>query len=192
MSFAAQRLSGTRPRDVPGFAHALADGRLPRIPTTPPRLLPGITADRAFWRWMGLCVGAAVLCCVLATEAVPRLGLPTVWEGLLTLGTGLSVLAVWLQAWRGFGARNLRELEHGYTTLVLTFGGLTSIGDGRADDVDGRLPLDYSGIWVLGNDGRVISAPDRTMEPPGFYPSPNEPGRFELWTGCAWAGQYRD
>ena len=189
--FGVHQVHGPRPRDVAGFAHALADGKLPRVPRTPPRLLPGITADRAFWRWIGVCVGAGALWFVTATQGIPRLGLSALWAGLLMLGSGLTVFSLWLQAWRGFGALNARELEHGYTTLVLTLGGLTSIGS-RDESGHSHTPWDYSGIWVLGNDGRVLSPPDPSKEPPGFYPSPHEPGRFELWTGCAWSGQVRD
>lgn len=61
----------------------------------------------------------------------------------------------------------------------------------RFSSTNGRVDWDYSGLWVLADDGRVKRAPDVTVEPPGFYPSPNRPRQYELWTGTTWAAQYR-
>lgn len=89
------------------------------------------------------------------------------------------------------GDRALEELRHGYTTLVLKVGLFRSSPGMRFSSTNGRVGWDYFGVWVLATDGSVKSAPDRRVEPPGFYPSPHPPGEYELWTGTAWAAQYR-
>jgi hypothetical protein len=134
---------------------------------------------------------AAAVAVLVAIEVVQKVGLPTVWSSLLVLGLGLLTLWVILRSWAAVGAPNLEELEHGYTTLVLEYGHFRPTGDRRWGATVWHVPWDYSGLWVLGGDGRVLSPPDPETEPPGFYPSPNRPGEYELWTGTAWAGQFR-
>jgi hypothetical protein len=178
-----------RPRDVPGFASAAAAGRIPVVPPTPPRLLPGTTADRAF-NLVLVKVVVAVGLLVLTVQVVQQVDPPALVVLVVMLGlSALLVLLVvrWLAA---VGARNLQELEHGYTTLVLSFGlfGLSE-RDWRSTSL--RIPWEYGGTWVLGQDGRVVSPPDPGVEPPGWYPSPARRDQYELWTGAAWAGRYR-
>ncbi len=76
----------------------------------------------------------------------------------------------------GGGARNLQDLEHGYTTLVLSLG-LFALSERSWRETSMRIPWDYAGTWVLGQDGRVLSPPDRSIEPPGWYPSPRKHGQ---------------
>ena len=45
----------------------------------------------------------------------------------------------------------------------------------------------YLGLWRLGRGGRVLREPDRSVPPPGFYPSPYRPGLLQLWDGPGWA-----
>lgn len=44
----------------------------------------------------------------------------------------------------------------------------------------------YTGLWRLGRDGSVLREPDRTVPPPGFYPSPYQPGLLQRWDGPGW------
>jgi len=120
-------------------------------------------------------------------------GLPAVVATPLLLAGGLTLFWAWWWRWpQAFQQRKLEELAHGYTTLTWVFGGVGPRADGRFAHNQNRIPWDYRGTWVLATDGRVLSAPDPSVEPPGFYPSPNRPRSLELWTGSAWYGAYRD
>lgn len=44
----------------------------------------------------------------------------------------------------------------------------------------------HTGLWRIGRDGRVLRAPDRSVPPPGWYPSPYYPGVLQRWDGPAW------
>jgi hypothetical protein len=44
----------------------------------------------------------------------------------------------------------------------------------------------YTGLWRLGRDGSVLREPDRSVPPPGFYPSPYQPGLLQKWDGPGW------
>jgi len=35
-----------------------------------------------------------------------------------------------------------------------------------------------------------VAAPTGDVDPPGYYPSPNRPGRLELWTGAEWSRDF--
>lgn len=43
------------------------------------------------------------------------------------------------------------------------------------------------GMWRLAADGRVVREPDRTVPPPGWYPSPYFPGLLQKWEGPTWS-----
>lgn len=153
-------------------------------------MLPGRAASRWFNRW--LLTSAVVVGAVLLTlEIIPRLGVGAGVEAALTLAAGLAGLATIFRNLGRVGDRKLEEVAAGYTTLTLQFGDFW-IGEGRRWPRFGhRAPWDYSGVWVLdGTTGAVESAPDRSVDPPGFYPSPNRPGALELWTGVVWSGHY--
>ena len=44
----------------------------------------------------------------------------------------------------------------------------------------------YTGLWRVGRDGRVLRAPDGSVPPPGWYPSPYYPGVLQRWEGPGW------
>ncbi|MCW2923165.1 MAG: hypothetical protein JWM98_569 [Thermoleophilia bacterium] len=103
-------------------------------------------------------------------------------------------VVVAFRAWRRVGERNLEEFQHGYTTLQLISGafGWAGFPSREQQRRHGRtMPWDYAGVWRLGSDGAVITAPDTTVLPPGLYPSPHRDDAWEIWTGCAWMGSYR-
>ncbi|NII41591.1 hypothetical protein E9228_002238 [Curtobacterium flaccumfaciens] len=167
------------------FTTATANRMTPQVTAAPPTPLPGLSACH---RLITLGVGAAVLfvLAVLATSLLNdapsmRIVVPVVFLG----GGGLlAVVALRLQT------RLLAELQHGYTTLRIQFG--RARGDRwRQQSVGGgRLAWDYRGTWFLRSDGTVRTPPVPDVDPPGFYPSPTEAGRFELWTGRSWAGRF--
>lgn len=109
---------------------------------------------------------------------------------LLFLASGGALVFV-VHGLNRVGYRNVEELDHGYTTTKVASGSYFQTLSFRRSRQAGRVEWDYSGIWVLDVTGGVISAPDHRTDPPGYYPSPNRPGEFELWTGHAWAGDYR-
>ncbi|PPK90833.1 hypothetical protein CLV92_1228 [Kineococcus xinjiangensis] len=178
-----------RPRDVPGYAEARAQGRTPQVPVLPPPLLPGLTAHQMFVRALLKCAIVFPLTLVVidliaepgpSGDTLPWLGLPV-------------MMAPFVLAWRwgvAVGRRNIEELQHGYTTHVQVFGQFHIGGGSHVRDTDAGPPWDYSGTWVLLRDGRVKSAPQPGYDPPGLYPSPARPGAYELWTGASWTGYY--
>ena len=177
-----------RPHQVPGFREAWNAGLVPVVPETPPRLLPGRSAESLLWwygRNLGLGIGAHLLSVSLL---VPRL--PGLLDLLLMLGGGLALFWCLLRGLRRVGERNLQELARGYTTLPLVFGDFWYGGRYYSGH---RMPWDCSGAWHLHRStGAVVRPPQRWLEPPGLYPSPHRPGRYELWTGAGWSGHFWD
>lgn len=179
---------GPHPRQVPGYAAAAAAGRLPRVPEHAPPLLVQPTARALFHRFVGLAAGGVVGLGVVA-GVVERLPLPgPAVAGVLGL-LALAFLVLLLRTLPAVGRQSVAELQQGYTTLVLQLGGFW-FGEGPLTlPGEMRAGWDYRGTWQLDHrDGRVLRAPDREVDPPGMYPSPNRPGRMELWTGRVWLG----
>lgn len=143
------------------------------------------SAGRRFTRFVWYAAGGVFGLIVVMVTVAPRSGPGAVVGGVV----GLMVLAAVATAWRSVAKVNLTELEAGYTTLRLTFGGF---GWGRVRQWRSghRIPWDYAGTWVLDpTSGAVVSAPDPAFDPPGLYPSPTRTGRLELWTGAVWTGE---
>jgi hypothetical protein len=159
------------------------------VPTEPPALLPGRSAGQLFNR--SLVVAAGIVVAVLASvELLESVG--STLAGVAAPALGLIGFAAIMLTQRKVGARKLEELEQGYTTLTLQFGGFWLGEPRRWPGFWHRMPWDYSGVWVLdGSTGAVISEPSPDSDPPGFYPSPNRHGALELWTGVVWSGVYR-
>lgn len=153
---------------MPGFATAAVADRLVSVPATPPQFIPSSTAHHAFNLFL-LKGAAAVAVALLAIDPIQNLRISPVWTSLVTLSLSLSALWLIVHWWAGVGARNLEELRYSYTTLILQYSTFKPTGDRR---------------WYK-------SKPNPDIDPPGFYPSPNKPENFELWTGSAWTGQYR-
>jgi predicted secreted protein len=173
-----------RPRDVPGYAEARRAGLLPLVGQVPPTLLPGRTAQDEFHRFL-LRNAVAVAVIVVAFGIAAKVdGIARV---ILLLGPGL--VCWWLIVFRFMapvGVRNDDELAAGYTTFVMQFGTFRSGGRHWQ-----TLSWDYRGTWILNQHGAVVSGPDHAFDAPGYYPSPNGQGAYELWTGAAWSGHYR-
>ena len=45
----------------------------------------------------------------------------------------------------------------------------------------------FTGLWRIDRRGGVLREPDRSVPPPGFYPSPYYPGLLQRWEGPGWA-----
>ena len=184
-------LPEVRPRDVDGFGRAVAAGLVPQVLQEPPELLPGRTAQQVF-RMFLLKSAVTVAILLLVVEIVQRV-VPSAAAAAVTPVLGLLSLGlIFFQFWRGVGNRSAQELQHGYTTFRMQYGGFWW-GEGRRwKGLGRRAPWDYSGLWVLDTNGRrILSPPNRSVDPPGFYPSPNRHGSLELWTGVVWSGRYR-
>ncbi len=168
-----------------GFREAVAAGLVPVVPAEPPALLPGPTARQMFHRFLRRsAVG------VLAVLMMFQIDLSGVWFWLLPL-SGLALFLLMAPWWSQIGTRNFTELHHGYTTFTMSYGAFKQGSLRTWQGHRNRPPWDYRGVWVLDPHGRVLSPPDRSVEPPGFYPSPDKPGALELWTGVVWLAHYR-
>jgi hypothetical protein len=155
----------------------------PVVPAVAPRPIPGLSAHQLFVQW-ALVAGGAFFVAIIG-----------VLTGIVD-GPAVAVIAL---AWLALAAfllarvrrRFFAELAAGYTTLVLAGGGLWFSRSGYWGRSFTRVPWDFSGCWQLADDGAVRAAPDRDGDPPGFYPSPYQPGRRELWTGAVWSGRFK-
>lgn len=180
------------PREVPGYAEAQRAGALPRAPQLPPSLLARPTAKAAFYRWAVLVFGG-VLVLAVAFAAIARSDLPEFFTFLLFVVVALVFFALVIFTLPSVGRQSLQEFEHGYTTLELSIGGFFPGEGPMTRTLDMRAAWDYSGTWRLDHrDGDVLREPDRSVDPPGMYPSPHRPGKRELWTGATWLGHYAD
>ena len=180
------------PRQVDGYARAAAAGVAPRTPELPPPLLPGPTA-RDLLKTAAVKTGVAILLSLVIYQWLPTLGLPDVVESLIMLAGGLTPFVLMFGRYLPqVGDRAVQEMDQGYITLTLITGsywlGRTRSWRGYRTD----MPWDYRGLWVYGIQiERGVATPDFTLDPPGFYPSPNDPDALELWTGTVWSGHFR-
>ena len=80
------------------------------------------------------------------------------YPAVMTVGGGG---AFWMMA--HVGVRERAEFAAGYTSRTA-----------------------FLGLWRLGRGGAVLREPDRNVPPPGFYPSPYQPGLLQRWDGPGW------
>lgn len=165
--------SSDRPRTVPGYTDALASGQVSLPPLEPPVPLPGLASSVLA---LGTAIGPIIAILILVT-------------GLVRDFVGATIVFAAVAGWifvlaRVSRARLYDELAAGYAAWPTT---TVSAGPGTNAE-----RWDYRGTWVLTPDGQVKSAPDRAFDAPGFYPAPNRPGQFQLWTGLYWVPRFRD
>lgn len=180
------------PREVPGFADAVAAGRTPARPTSPPTLRPGTTAHQALVQ-CGIVLAVAAAAVLATVLLVPTNGNQATVPGMALILTATIVgVAAIVMSVRRFRRMLLSELAAGYVTTTFHQGlfWLTNRpGPTVGNDVVGWV---WDGVWVIDSSGNVVSSPDPNLDPPGMYPSPNRPDQLELWTGCQWIGVYSD
>lgn len=72
---------------------------------------------------------------------------------------------------------------------LISSGWLLSAVGARADAEHraGYTTLPAAGTWRLNRRGVVVSTPERSIPPPGWYPSPYFPGMLQRWDGPGWA-----
>lgn len=162
------------PRMCPGYQAAVDAGLLHLPSANPPEPLPGLAAGLMTKL---LFIGSGVLFVLL----VPA--------GTLGGSTAVIVTFAILLAWFfGLGRmakrRTQLELEAGYITRPIA-------EYSRGESSGPRW--DYRGTWELTESGEVRAEPDRSLDAPGYYPSPaGIPGRLNLWTGAAWVPEFRE
>lgn len=181
---------GLSPRQVEGFSAAQALGLLPCVPEAPPSLRRR-TARRAFVAWLAWIAGGAVAWFVVASVLrglLDRVS-PVVGPVLLVVGAVATFVLLVVRPRARVGDLFLDELAHGYTTLPLLGGAFWGVS--RRGRHNYQAPWDFRGVWVLDGRGAVRSAPDRTVDPPGLYPSPHRPGQLQVWTGTVWVSKFR-
>lgn len=189
------RALAPRPRDVDGFTEAQASGATPAVPAHPPSSpLPEPTA-RALLHRLGYTLAAAVAAALMTLLILPK---P---DGSIAPVTAIAIVVVLViggllsrRVLVAFRSTLLDEMQAGYVTTTFQQGGFwLAHRDGPAYS-PGRnvIGWEWSGLWVLDSAGAVVSPPDRTVDPPGLYPSPHSPGERELWTGHQWTFVYPD
>ncbi|WP_104434533.1 hypothetical protein [Kineococcus xinjiangensis] len=159
------------------------------MPARPPALLSGPTAHQLGVRLLihgalAFAVSLTIIFLIPEAQRHETLGFIPV------MALGFVPFILTGRWWKAVGRRKIEELQHGYTTLTITFGQFHNGGGSHVRDTDAGPPWDYSGTWVLHRDGRVKSAPQPGYDPPGLYPSPVRRGAYELWTGASWTGHY--
>lgn len=187
-----ERLQRPRPRDVDGFADAYADGLLPIVTRHPPAPGSGVVVPSAaslFWTWLAKFVATFASFFVFAQLEPPQTVIPQFLYYSAGALVGVSILWLAFRTLLRYVDRSIDEMLHGYTTVTLIAGGV-----GRSEHSWGEVgpPWNYDGVWVLNRKFAVKSTPNPLADPPGYYPSPNRPGCWELWTGEVWSGAYRD
>jgi hypothetical protein len=179
------------PRQVDGYPAARALGLVPRVPEAPPWPLPARTARRAFSTWVVTMAAGAAGWALFASVCAGPLdrAWPVAGPVLLVLGAVALFVLLVLRPRERLGDLFLEELGDGYTTLPLTVGAFWGVN--RRGHANYQEPWDFRGVWVLDGSGGVRSAPDRAVDPPGLYPSPERPGQLQVWTGTVWARKFR-
>jgi len=171
------------PRTVPGFERAVELGLTPHVPAQPPT---SVTSNSRHFvlAIVGTAFGFLVVVLLLAQGGAPPWAL-----GVLSAVALLMIERLFARLRRIMWA----EITAGYCRIdymVMLF----------SRDPEYRFPAnrmrgapwDLRGLWRLADDGSVVVEPDRSVLPPGLYPSPNRPGQLELWTGSAWAYRYEE
>lgn len=151
-------------------------------------MLAGLTSELRFYLLLVVTVASAIAL-VLTENWLAKI--TAGWWRLTMPGLALAWFGCVMSALRWVGRRVYEELELGYVTLTISFGGFYVGGGRRWSDVGRRAPWDYRGIWVLDSKGHVKSTPDRSVDPPGFYPSPSRPQQLELWSGRGWMREFK-
>lgn len=106
----------------------------------------------------------------------------TWWLVLLGLGSAWFVLE-WFLLGR-VGDRLVEEASRGYATFTVD----TAMFWFR---VSGWTPWEFDGVWRYTRSG-VVPPVAGVADPPGLYPSPHRPDRWEIWSGDVWTGVHRD
>lgn len=186
----AGHLYSPLPREVPGYAEAVAAGLTPARPSRPPSRRPGTTAHQAIVQ-CGIVLAIASAVTVVAMFA-PGDGDQATWAELMIVGVTVAGIVAVTAAMRRFRRILLAELAAGYVTTTFSQGQFWYVDTPGPKWGKGLMAWNWDGTWVLNRAGDVVSESDPDVEPPGMYPSPNRPGHLELWTGTQWTGVYAE
>ncbi len=182
------------PREVDGFEAAQKQGLLPLVSDTAPTLEiqppAGAMLDTHI---ISSVIG--FFACVVGILLIDKFLKPPdiVFIGQVVI-TGSLMFWYWLWKTAKIGEVAVSEFSRGYTTIQRLVFGNFWLGSSRTSWWnDDRIGWDFTGLWRLDpKSGAVIAAPNRTVTPPGFYPSPFKSGKFQQWTGSEWISVYRD
>lgn len=184
-----------RPSDVEGFAEAQATGMTPAVPAHPPASPLSAPTAHTMLRHLGYSLATTVGAALAALVGLPkpdgRIAPVTAIVIIVVLACGGFLIRRSLAAFR---SKLLEEMQAGYVTTTFEQGGFWLAKRDGSAFAPGRnvLGWDWRGLWVLDPTGRVVSPPDRSVDPPGLYPSPHSPGKRELWTGHQWTFVFPD
>ncbi|MEV6596636.1 hypothetical protein AB0M36_07165 [Actinoplanes sp. NPDC051346] len=160
------------------------------MPSTPPRLTVAPTA-RAQFRTFVVTTITTFLTALLFVKILEWLGAPNVAFMIVGGLGGILWLVLICRLQARIGDQLVAEFRHGYTTLEWKSGGFW-VGEGYTGGTgEDWSRWDCRGLWLLdAKTGAVLRGPVPGGDPPGMYPSPHHPGRWELWTGLQWHGHY--
>lgn len=144
------------PPTAPGFQRAWQLGLLPPPAPATP---PAPLPGLSSWDRLRLAIGLCFGGMAVGLLISSSVDLSSLVEILITAGPFLAGVALLLST----GARDEQEFGAGYTS-------------GAA----------HAGLWRISRDGRVLRPPDRSVPPPGWYPSPYYPGLLQRWDGPGW------
>lgn len=164
------------------------------MPAHPPSPLPGPSARRLLRKLgytVALGVGAALVTLVVLPKPDGRIAPITAVALVAVLAIGMILTR---RALVRFRSRLLEEIQAGYVTTTFQQGGFWLAHRDGSAWAPGRnvLGWNWRGLWVIDSTGAVGSTADRSVDPPGLYPSPHAPGERELWTGHQWTFVYPD
>lgn len=166
---------------------------MPSVPVFPPTPSSGVlvpSAGRTFRAGLVKFLAVTGIYTLLVFVALPRWELSSGIAVVMLLVSGAAWFVLMLWTLDRPGRRMLDEITHGYTTFDNEW--TNYFGTSEHSWREGDPPWDNSGVWILDRTFSVRSAPNRELDPPGFYPSPHRAGRWELWTGAVWSGTYRN
>jgi hypothetical protein len=191
------------PSEVYGYDNTKVRRILPTVPRDAPVVQSNVTTAGSVIRRRSVAryTAAGILVAGLVTRfatnaewvAVQAYHLVGLW---LLGGIGIVVsLTVAKLSTREAYDTLLLETAHGYTTWG-DGGGHSRAAWVRPFLVNGWVAGQWAaidpcwnlkGVWVLTWDGKtVIAEPDRTVLPPGMYPSPVQLGLLQFWSGQEW------
>lgn len=165
----------TDPRDYVGYHEALEAGLLPVVPEEAPAV--ELISESWIKAASAVLAGASAGCLAFSNAGLAARGV--LWA---------LVLLAWPVGWSCVAKLRFEKCRLGYTNQLAWTSRPPWRRSGRGIGGVGVVSWDARGCWLVDSKGHVLRPPDRTFCPPGRYPSPSGPGKWDYWTGVEWLG----